>query len=840
MTPQRSVTIVPLAVLVAALVIVSSSLAAPRKCIVLVLSGGGARGLAQIGTIKALEEQGLKPDAVVGTSMGAIIGGLYAAGYSADSIQHFAGSLDWGGIYRNSAPRKELLMSRKEDVGNYLFEVRFDKSLTMLLPQSISDGQVFYSVLGPKLASAQFRSGEDFNSLPIPLRIISTDILSGHSVVFSKGSLITAIRASCGFPLVFSPVKQDTMLLMDGGLLSNIPVESSTREFPNCMVIAVDVTSPLWKGQDMNNPVRLMDQVVNIGLTRQKEAERKLAAALITPDLAGFQNTDFSRVDTLVGRGYAATMEHITEIRALLVSDSGAASAPCRGSGGVFPPFRFLGVSNAVAASLGRAADSLTVSGAPLCRDELTKAVYRILSDRRNPFVRILAIRRIDSVTTVTLSQGVVRGFAVHGNLVTRLSTVQSMLGMKIGDTLTTKTIDKATESLYASDLFKNVNILPDTNGIVDIALNEKEYWRARIGLRFDEYNLLEGYVQPAYENLFGLGIVASLHIQYGLMREKYALELLGNHVFSPAFANMAQVQGYLSREEVVERQEYADSVDSILTHVKLEEQTLGREGVLALIGMQLGKFFMLEGGIRVEKFSVYETSGFHDPFGGFEHGMQYLMLRLTGDDLDKFPFPEKGQKTYITVGVAHDVVTGTESFLKIEGGAAPYFTFAKIHTFSPQLQFVWSTDSMPAVEKVYLGGAIPEEKYKDIGVFDYLSFFGLRPRTLPGDIAFLLRGNYRVRVRQGLYLLGSLDWGYAWPWQEQWRLDKLVNGGLGTVIKEFLDDAPVGMGIGIAYELPFVGPVCFSWGRLLRNKLDPDLNILSENLFYFSMGHDF
>ena len=98
----------------------------------------------------------------------------------------------------------------------------------------------------------------------------------------------------------------------------------------------------------------------------------------------------------------------------------------------------------------------------------------------------------------------------------------------------------------------------------------------------------------------------------------------------------------------------------------------------------------------------------------------------------------------------------------------------------------------------------------------------------------------YRVRVRQGLYLLASLDSGYAWPWQEQWKLDKLANGGLGTVAREFPDDAPVGMGVGIAYELPMVGPVCFSWGRLLRNKLDPDLNILSENLFYFSIGHDF
>lgn len=810
----------------------------PKKCITLVLSGGGARGLAQIGTLRALEKTGIKPDLIVGTSMGAIIGSLYAAGYCADSIARFAESVNWGDIFTNEPPRKEMLMSQKNETGNYLFEVRFDKNLNLLLPQSISEGQIFYNALVPKLAAAQHRFGTDFDSLPIPLRIVSTDIVSGRKVVFSKGNLATAIRASCGFPLIFSPVNMDSMLLMDGGLMSNIPISASLEEFPGCYVIAVDVTSPLWDKQSLANPARLVDQVVNIGLTKQKAAEKSLAAALITPDLDGILNTDFSKADTIMARGYSASIPVLEKIRAEFSDTAGSDSLQCRAINFVSPPYSFFNVSAAVTADLHKA---LSAAGghAGIPAAEFKKKVYAVLAEHGHSFARIQSIVQKDTITYVNIIPGIIKGFSIRGNDITKTYIIQASLGMKTGDTLSLKKITGAMSALYSMDLFKNVNITADTNGIVGIVVTEKEFWRARVGLRFDEYHLLEGYVQPAYENLFGLGISTSLHLQYGPLREKYALELLGNHIFSSAFANMGQIQGYIVRERVATRTEYPDSLDSTLTHVRLEEQTLEKTGIMGIAGVQLGKFFMLEGGARFERFARYESKAFKDPFGGFNHGMQYLMVRLTGDDLDRFPFPEKGQKHYITIGGAHDVTGGTESFLKIDGNFSQYYTVADIHTFSPQLQFVWSTNSMPDVEKVYLGGAGPEEKYREIGIYNYIPFFGLRPRALPGDIALLIHVNYRLCIQHGLYLLCSLDWGYAWPWNEQWKLENLSVDGLKKIGREFLDEAPLGMGIGIAYET-LAGPIRFSWGRLLRNKLNPELSILSENLFYLSLGHDF
>ena len=284
----------------------------------LVLSGGGARGLAQIGVLQALEDAGLKPDLVVGTSMGAIIGSLYAAGYSPHYIESLAASIDWDNIFSNKVNRKKRLVSQKAEPGNYLFELRFDYDFKPILPSSISYGQSFYDLLVPKLAYAQFLAKSNFDSLHIPLRIVATNLLSGQKVVFSKGNLVSAIRASCSVPLAFSPVTIDSQLLIDGGLATNIPVGCARDEMAD-VVLAVDVTSPLWKKSDLENPVKLVDQIISIGIARQKSLEKSKADVMIVPDLEKFNNTDFHSIDSLIRLGYIATQNKVNDIRECLL-----------------------------------------------------------------------------------------------------------------------------------------------------------------------------------------------------------------------------------------------------------------------------------------------------------------------------------------------------------------------------------------------------------------------------------------------------------------------------------------------------------------------------------------
>ena len=501
--------------------------------------------------LKALEEAHVRPDLIVGSSMGAIIGSLYAAGYSPDSILQIARSVNWNTIIANTARRKSLFVSQKSEPVNYLFELRLNDRLEPVPPSSISHGQVFYDLLAPLLAAPQFRAHEKFDSLPIPLRIVATDILSGRGVTFADGNIAEAVRASCGVPLAFSPVSKDSMLLMDGGLADNIPVDIAAEERPG-VILAIDVTSPLWKRGDLDNPVRLMDQVVSIGMKHQREAQRSKADLILTPELNGYYNTDFTRIDSLVRIGYECMHRNL---------------------------------------------DSLA---------------------------KLLAAHDSTSAKTETIATGsdlgTIRNVEVSGNDKTSGRLIRTVAGLGNGQALTPLRLHNALSSVYATNLFDNVNIDMDTSRDVRIMVAEKNYWRIRMGLRYDEFYLGEGFIEPAYENLFGRDICASLHLQYGLRRELYDLEFDENHPLSRNFANFAQLEFYSSSAQIV-------SDTTATTGTPLEGQdtvllekvdNLAKYGVLGLLGIQIGRSAMLSGGVNLELYKIRsnDLSVFSDVLG--------------------------------------------------------------------------------------------------------------------------------------------------------------------------------------------------------------------------------
>jgi len=155
--------------------------------------------------------------------------------------------------------------------------------------------------------------------------------------------------------------------------------------------------------------------------------------------------------------------------------------------------------------------------------------------------------------------------------------------------------------------------------------------------------------VQPAYENLFGLGVSALLHLQYGLRREKYAFELSGNHLFTSFLSNELQFEAYDSRENIITTNENRDRYDEQRIHGHYKRTKPAKAGLLFLAGAQMGKSVMVDGGIRIERFRHMssEQSLLGNPFNNFEQGMQYFMLRTSIDDLDKFPFPKRAKTLY-------------------------------------------------------------------------------------------------------------------------------------------------------------------------------------------------
>ncbi|WLH37146.1 patatin-like phospholipase family protein [Pseudomonas sp. FP2196] len=281
----------------------------PRPKVGLVLSGGAARGLAHIGVLKALEEQGVKIDAIAGTSMGAVVGGLYASGYKIDELEKLALSIDWQQALSDAPPREDVPFRRKQDDRDFLVKQKlsFRDDGSLGLPLGVIQGQNLALLLESLLAHTS--DTRDFDKLPIPFRAVATDIANGEKVVFRKGHLPQVIRASMSIPAVFAPVELDGRLLVDGGMTDNIPLDVA-RQMGVDIAIVVDIGTPLRNRKQLTTVVDVLNQ--SITLMTRRNSEEQLAAlkptdVLIQPALASFGVTDFGRAQEMIDAGYRAT-----------------------------------------------------------------------------------------------------------------------------------------------------------------------------------------------------------------------------------------------------------------------------------------------------------------------------------------------------------------------------------------------------------------------------------------------------------------------------------------------------------------------------------------------------
>ena len=322
---------------------------ATRPKVGLVLSGGAARGLAHIGVLKALEEQGVKIDAIAGTSMGAVIGGLYASGYKIEELEKLALSIDWQQALSDAPPRKDVPFRRKQDDRDFLIKqkISFRDDGSLGLPLGVIQGQNLALLLESLLAHTS--DTRDFDKLPIPFRAVATDIASGEKVVFSRGHLPQVIRASMSIPAVFAPVELEGRLLVDGGMVDNIPLDI-VREMGVDVAIVVDIGTPLRNRKQLSTVVDVLNQ--SITLMTRRNSEEQLAALkrddiLIQPSLASFGVTDFGRAPEMVEAGYRATQILGPRLAALRhVEGSGAELAVARSPGQRTPVITAIKVEN--------------------------------------------------------------------------------------------------------------------------------------------------------------------------------------------------------------------------------------------------------------------------------------------------------------------------------------------------------------------------------------------------------------------------------------------------------------------------------------------------------------
>jgi len=353
-----------------------------RPKVGLVLSGGGAKGLAHIGVLKVLEEAGIRPDFITGTSMGSIVGGLYAIGYNASELDSIVRRLDWGHLLSDAVPLTDVMPEEKHDYHRFNVELDYTRD-GLKMPGGFIHGNVIYELLAR--LSIRVAGVQSFDNYPIPFRCVAADLLSGQQYVFKDGDFATALRASMSIPSVFAPVKLDKALLVDGGVLNNFPV-MLCKEMGADIIIAVNVgfgdeiesdhfnmpTNVLMASASLSSHVAFLQSLPHVNV-------------LISPDLKAYTMASFLDAGRIVDQGELAARKLQPELAKLAQKLDSLGPQHIKAT---FPQPNLLKISQVRIAGIERTSNRFFMGnlniepGQEISPDDLERGIARLMGTR--------------------------------------------------------------------------------------------------------------------------------------------------------------------------------------------------------------------------------------------------------------------------------------------------------------------------------------------------------------------------------------------------------------------------------------------------------------------------
>jgi len=488
-----------------------------RPRIGLALSGGGAKGFAHIGIIKMLDSLHIPIDYIAGTSMGGIAGGLYAIGYRGIDLERLANRSDWEEIFTDVPPRVMLPFFQKKDQGRYQLEFYF-KGLKPVPPSGLIFGQkvllLFTSLTYP------FQKVDDFDRLPIPFRCIAVDLVTGNEVVINKGPLPKALRSTMAIPTVFSPVEWGDSLLVDGGLINNLPIDV-VRDMGADVIIAVDVESPLRERSELNTGIDVLNQTIGLLGLEKKRRNLKIADIVIRPDVRGFTPADFDRekIKELIRRGDQAAQDALEDLIALkhkhhlfFLKDSSddffkkdsirVYDVQVMGNRNV--SFKY--IFDRLKLSIGGffQLDSLRQGIADLRATGYFEGIdYEVVPYSDN-FVRVLI--RLKEIQNPQINR-----IEIFGNINLPFSFIYRLIGLKPGDLLSIEALNEQIMEIYGLGYFEFLEYYIEAVGEnlvnLHVVVKELPIRRLRVGLRYDDLHKLVAVVSGQATNLLIPGI---------------------------------------------------------------------------------------------------------------------------------------------------------------------------------------------------------------------------------------------------------------------------------------------------------------------------------------------
>ena len=783
---------------------------ARAETVALALSGGGARGFAHIGILQALEEEQIEPDLIVGCSMGAVIGGLYAAGYSAEELKAIALSTDWSSLFLDKPARRNLFLAQKETTSRHILALRF-RGFQPEVPLALTNGQKLSDLLFDLVQRAPYRPWPSFDDLRIRFRACATDLNSGQQIVFSQGDLAEALRASISMPLVFAPYRMDTLALVDGGVIENIPSETA-REQGADFVIAVDLSTGIEPGDVVEAPWELADRVTTLMHVERNALSREQADIVITPDVGHHSSAEFTGVDSLIQAGYAAMKAAMPELRAKLPANSGKLETVPFCSRwqyraflstlepGTLPPngYAFTGVTLMPDSQLSRL---------PMGKDGMTRLALlrQAYVDDGYTLAHATSLHMQDGGTLASQwEEGYIQTITVSGLLRHKPRTILNDFPLRPGQLFEVRKAKRGVAQIYGSDLFESVNLAvqpSDSGADLTIRVAERASPQLRLGAGYSSERKGRGFAEFLNDNVLGVSARLSLLGKYGEMDEELRARLTFDRL--PLVLPWDEELGTYVTTDVITRWKREEYLAFNSKHKSVGAYFFERWGGEMWVGRAFRRWGLISPGVFYEQ--VRSGGLLNDPIAT----LAGVGIRSIVDTKDSYPFPTRG----VEVRGQYDYVWRTEqsggSFNRLMGKAEGYVPAARRVVLRGRADYGWNDLRVPLWGQYRMGG---EE-----------SLIGLHVAERSGNA--MLAGLAEIR-----YDLIS-----------RWIADAYLSaiytvGGVSGASDPLPGSADYQHGVGAAFALStFLGPMKLTVGELLRSEISTE-----HFRIYLNLGHEF
>jgi len=821
----------------------------------LALSGGGFRGIAHIGVLKSLEKHGIQLDLIAGTSMGAIIGALYASGYSVDEIKTLVKKTDWEQVFLDRPSRRNLFLTQKRTRSRHIFQIRF-KNWKPYIPPAITSGQKISMLLDDLCMRAIYQPDPDFDHLKIPFRAIATDLITGDKVVFSRGELSKALRATSSFPVVFSPLKMNGSLLVDGGMLENVPVPTAL-EMGADKVIAVDCTSPLVT--EVSELWEIVNQITSIMIEESTLEDLSLADVVITPVPPEEGSFELESLDSLIAYGESRTDEKIEEIRSLLAEaepntqelfvpsvieyiapedfpvehgDLLEAGSPVSKLTIVkhlnmlykkyelsdmyakinfdtvkihlfpSPTFKTIQIrGNKVLADSLILKAVKSVPGKPLSYTGGVKDkenIIRLYRDRGYALAEIDTSYLENDTLYIWIDEGTISRLTVFGGRKRALLD----LGLYEGRVFNWIDAKKGLDKIYSTDLYETVRLDVGENEVgknIVLALDPRPFPLIRLGQRYDTERSWNFLFELITADIFKTDLDLTLLAVPGSKDNKIGVDLGSDHVFRNFL--------YFNLSFYYEKNKY-NLYD--IEHHDIGDYSYEKNYAAARIGQLISRWGLVSACLHFENtISTHPAEGERNP-----HSVS-LILETNVDTYDRYPFPRSGSniklmfKSTSEIGKSGEIETPALEYNKIYGEIQRYTPLAKRYTLLLRLRAGYVETDVPTYEKFTFGGI------HDFGGLHEREAIGNRLLTGSAGLRFDLLSRILAEASVAIrYDVGQIQDGADFLEFKRsfFRQGVTVSLALNTVL----------------------GPVEAGWGYAFKYK-----NIPENHLFYFTIGHE-